>query len=165
MSLAHLKTDLPAHRPSLRQSLTGYAHKLNEDGLAALLKNADELTRLLEAPPPSRHHFRLDGLQFFVNAVARPAGEPHRIFVWSEIGYVPFHIESPERRAAVYEILRASRRLKLARFAVDVRQKIHVFSSFDLPQGFSYAKDFTLILKLWQEARPFIQLAAQYLNR
>jgi len=73
----------------------------------------------LPAKTLKRFCFSLDGLNFDVRRVEQE--DVYRFLVKATIGYIPFSIESDERREAIKTVIIASRRLPRVRFGL-IRQ-------------------------------------------
>ena len=130
--------------------------------------NFEELLRKLdkefENAAPSlveRFRFSFDGLDFDVRRIAQQNG--HRFLVNATMGYMPFSIESGERREAIKTIIAATRVLPSVRFTVDTTSKISAGALFDITQIVSPDFIFYPLSLFMQEARPFIKLIGKYL--
>lgn len=128
----------------------------------------DVLRRLAEkfdghvARSPEKFRFSFDGLDFDVRRVGGADG--HRFLVTAAIGYLPYTIESAERREAIKAIIIASRGLPTVRFGVDVSTKISAGAFYDLPEVVLPDSIFYPLTLFMQEARPFISLIGKYLS-
>lgn len=109
----------------------------------------------------SRHHFFLDGLMFHVSLT--PDEDGTLLQIWAEVGYMPFTIESPEKRMRLSKVMRAAGHLQNARFVVDNKQMIMVLGQARV-DGHVTLPDFMYeILQFVQEARPYLKVLGQYL--
>ncbi|WP_114392000.1 hypothetical protein [Oleisolibacter albus] len=112
-------------------------------------------------PQPSRHHFFLDGLLFHV---AITPGESETLFqIWAEIGWMPYTIESPDKRAQLQAVLRSALWLDQARFVVDDSQKILVLGQRKLPGVLTLSDMMYETVQFMQQARPYLRVLGQYL--
>ena len=130
--------------------------------------NFEELLHTLdkefENAPPSlveRFRFSFDGLDFDVRRIVHLKG--HRFLVNATMGYMPFSIESSERREAIKTIIAASRVLPSVHFVVDTTSKISAGAMFDITHIVSPDFIFYPLTLFLQEARPFIQLIGKHL--
>ncbi|QJE72973.1 hypothetical protein HHL28_07625 [Aerophototrophica crusticola] len=128
------------------------AVRVEEDGDVIVLRPA----------PPSRHHFYLDGLLFHVAITPKPDGTT--LFqIWAEVGYMPYTIESPEKRAKLQAILRSASWINGARFVVDEQQKILVLGQHEHPGSFTVNDLMWETVQFLQHARPYLRVLGQYL--
>jgi hypothetical protein len=127
-----------------------------------LLQKLDEEFARLPAKMLKRSRFSLEGLNFDISRVAQ--GDSHRFLVKATIGYMPFSIESDERREAIKTIIIASRALPNVRFGVDASSQISAGALFDVPHIVSPDFIFYPLTLFMQEARPFINLIGEYLS-
>ena len=109
----------------------------------------------------SRHHFFLEGLMFHVSLT--PEGEDTLFRIWADVGYMPYSIQSPEKRVKLSRILRAAAHLKNARFAIDEQQKIVVLGQTHVDGHLTLPDLMYEILQFFQEARPYLKLVGKYL--
>lgn len=109
----------------------------------------------------SRHHFFLDGLMFHVSLT--PDGDDTLFQIWADVGYLPYSIESPEKRVKLSRILRAAANLENARFTVDEKQKIIVLGQVTVPGHLTLPDLMYEVLTFLQEARPYLKVLGQYL--
>ncbi len=130
--------------------------------------NFETLLRQIDAQcakldPALLEHFRftLDGILFDIRRVAGPEG--YRFLITASLGYLPFSIESPERRAAIRAIVAAAQPLPNVRFYTDHAGKISAAGIFDIAR--TVAPDFVFypLCLFLQEARPFMALIGRYL--
>lgn len=79
------------------------------------------------------------------------------------LGYLPYTVESSERRSAILQILQAARLLGNVHFGLDHAGKIVVVGRF--ADETIVAPDFLFfpLVKFMQEAKPFIGLIGRYL--
>jgi hypothetical protein len=108
-----------------------------------------------------RFRFCLDGLNFDIRRVAQESG--HRFLINATLGYLPFTIESAERREAIKIIVMASRALPTVHFVVDHSSKISAGALINTTQTISPDFIFYPLVLFVQEARPFIELIGKYL--
>jgi len=130
-------------------------------GPGAVTVGEDGEVHVMRPAPASRHHFFLDGLLFRVSLT--PEGGRTLFQIWAEVGYLPYTIESPEKRAKLQMILRATARLKTARFVVDDAQKILVLGQADVPGHLTLGDLMYETVQFLQEARPYLRVFGQYL--
>ncbi|OYQ37716.1 hypothetical protein CHU95_00715 [Niveispirillum lacus] len=109
----------------------------------------------------SRHHFFLDGLMFHVSLT--PVDDDTLFQVWAQVGYMPFTIESPEKRVRLSKILRAAAHLQNAKFTVDDKQMIMVLGQARVPGHPTLPNLMYEIVQFVQEARPYLKVLGQYL--
>lgn len=110
----------------------------------------------------SRHHFFLDGLMFHISLT--PNGGDTLFQVWAEVGYMPFTIESPEKRVRLSKVLRAAAvNLSAARFVVDEKQMIMVLGQATVSGHVTLPDLMYEIVQFVQEARPYLKVLGQYL--
>lgn len=109
----------------------------------------------------SRHHFFLDGLMFHVSLMPR---HDHTVFqIWAEVGYLPYSIESPQKRARLMTVLRATSGLDRAKFIVDEKQKILVLGQVEVEGTMTLADLMYETVQFLQEARPFLRVLGECL--
>jgi hypothetical protein len=147
MSSPHAPPGVPSGAPVNFEALL---HKLDGD---------------FGALPPSfveQFRFELDGLSFDVRRIKQKEG--HRFLVTAKIGYLPFSVESSERREIIKTIVLASRTLPTVHFSIDPSSKITAGALLDV-RGDGIAPDFIFypLMLFLQEAQPFIQLIGRYL--
>ena len=109
----------------------------------------------------SHHHFFLDGLLF--NVSFTPSGEETIFQIWAEVGYMPYSIESPQKRARLQAVLRATAGLTQARFVVDDKQKIIVLGKHHVQGHLTLTDLMHGIIQFIQEARPYLRVFGECL--
>ncbi|WP_044561179.1 hypothetical protein [Azospirillum sp. B4] len=146
------------------QNLAGLAQSAEAGlplGKDALLFHEDGTVHLNRERPPSRHHFYLDGLLFHVSIT--PQDDSTLFQIWAEVGFMPYTIEAPEKRAKLQSILRATANLRTARFIVDEQQKVLVLSQQEVPGHVSVTNLMYETVQFIQEARPYLRVFGSYL--
>jgi hypothetical protein len=106
--------------------------------------------------------FEIDGVVFDVKRVAQK--EKQRFLITARLGYLPFSIESTERRDAIKTIVTATRILLGVRFKIDAASKISAEGLFDIDRLASPDFIFYPLMLFMQEAGPFINLIGKYLH-
>jgi hypothetical protein len=127
-----------------------------------LLQKLDEEFAELSPAVVDRFRFEYDGLNFDVRRVAREHG--HSFLINATLGYLPFSIESNNRREAIKSIVMASRSLPNVHFLIDYSSKILAGALFDVEELVSPDFIFYPLMLFLQEARPFVQLIGTYLT-
>jgi len=130
-------------------------------GPGAVIVNDGGQIEVRRPAPASRYHFFLDGLLFRVSLT--PEDGITRFQIWAEVGYLPYSIESPERRQKLQTILRQTRQFEHARFIVDEEQKILVLGQRDVAGNVTLPDLMYETVLFLQEARPFLRVLGQYL--
>ncbi|HYE52683.1 MAG TPA: hypothetical protein VEB20_24015 [Azospirillaceae bacterium] len=130
-------------------------------GRDTVVVDEDGSVRVNPKPSPSRHHFWLDGLLFHVSIT--PQGGSTLFQIWAEVGYMPYTIQSPEKRARLQAVLRAAMWLGNARFIVDDQQKILVLGQQEVPGHLTLNDLMYETVQFMQEARPYLRVLGQYL--
>lgn len=136
--------------PDLSPHFESVLKKLNDDFDRFSSRNIEHLC------------FSFDGLDFDVRWIESMANK--RFLVNATVGYMPFTIESDERREAIKTIIMASRTLPRVRFGVDMASKISAAALFDVEQIVLPDFVFYPLTLFMQEARPFIGLIGKYLS-
>jgi hypothetical protein len=126
----------------------------------ALLRQIKEQFATLQAPLVERFQFELEGVAIDLRRIRQPTG--NRFLIHAMLGYLPFSIESSERRQAVRAIVAATKSLPNVHFTIDPMSKITANCLLDLSE--TVAPDFIFypLMLFFQEARPFMRLIAAY---
>jgi len=127
----------------------------------ALLQKLDGEFSALQPSMIERFSFQLEGLSFEVRRIVHD--EVYRFLITANLGYLPFSIESTERRVAIRTIILATRSLPTVHFTIDRASKITAGGLFEVPRAASLDSVFYPLSLFLQEARPFIDLIGQYL--
>jgi hypothetical protein len=109
----------------------------------------------------SRHHFYLNGLMFHVSLT--PEGDETLFRIWADVGYLPYTIQSPERRAKLQTVIRATAGLEHARFLVDENQKIIALGQKCVPGTLTMHDMMYETTLFLQNAQPYLGLIGKYL--
>ncbi len=105
--------------------------------------------------------FSLDGIVFDIRHIVMTEG--HRFVFSATLGYLPFSIESKERREAIKTIVMASRSLPTVHFTIDSSSRIAAGAFYDVARIVPPDVVFYPLISFLQEARPFMDLIGQYL--
>jgi hypothetical protein len=100
-------------------------------------------------------------LNFDVRCAQQESG--YRFLVTATMGYMPFSIESDERREAIKTIIISTRSLPNVRFGVDTSSRVSASALFEMERIVAPDFIFYPLILFMQEARPFIQLIGKYL--
>jgi hypothetical protein len=127
----------------------------------ALLRSLDAQCAAYAPDLVERYCFPIDGVGYEVRRIGPQTKA--RYVISAPLGYMPFSIESSDRRQAVKAILAATKSLPTVRFATDQKSKITVGGVFDRAQPTEPDFVFYPLMQFLQEARPFVRLLKQYL--
>jgi hypothetical protein len=141
------------------QSLAEVARTALPLGVNAIFVDADGILAVSRPPRPSRLKFFVEELHF--NVAVSPDAEASACQIWAEIGFVPYTVESPERRRQVLAILRAAHGLPHARFVVENGQKILLVADSRYSGPITAEQLIYETVLLIQEARPYLRLIAE----
>ena len=137
------------------------SNRLNEEDLRLMVADTDWFLRRLCIPCSSNFQFQVDGVLY--QASYQPEGKDIRLQLWAVLGYLPFSVESFQRRRMLLAILEGiSTRLEV-QFGIDATYQIIVTQSFRVSPIHLPEFIFTPIISFMQEARPFIQLIGECL--
>lgn len=130
-------------------------------GKDALLISDDGLLSLNRRHTPARHHFWMEGLLFHISIT--PEENSTLFQIWAEVGFLPYTIEDPHKRAKLQTILRGAAPLQNARFVVDDQQKILVLGQQEVDGHVALTDLMFEATQFLQEARPFLRLLGEHL--
>lgn len=130
-------------------------------GFEGLLRKLDEEFSALSTAKIERFKFELDGLNFDIRRIDHDS--KHRFIINATIGYLPFSIESSERREAIKTIVMATRALPNVRFSINSASRISAGALFDAAHIVAPDFIFYPLTLFLQEARPFINLIGKHL--
>lgn len=105
--------------------------------------------------------FELDGLQFTLRP--EPLAKGHVLHFYADVGNLPYHAESAEKRARLLAILEAAQHLQGIRFVLDTHQQIVLHATLPFDDHVAGDAVFHHLVTFYQQARPFVQLIAQHL--
>ena len=143
------------------QSLAEVARTALPLGLNAIFKDADGLLAISRPPRPSRMKFFAEELSF--NVAVSPEAEGAVCQIWAEVAYIPYTVESAERRRRVLSVIRAAEGLQRARFVVEDGQKILLVTDCRLSGAVTSERLIYEAVLLIQEARPYLRILAEEL--
>lgn len=151
----------PTNKLSVFTALAEHANDETAHKCITLFNDTDQFIRKVRVPKVSDLSFILDGIPF--QARNTPKGAMADLVIWGTLGYLPYSVTSKEKRESLITILESSRRLSTAFFGVDSGMKIVVTGQFEIPNPPTPNYIFEPLIKLYQEARPYIKLIADYL--
>ena len=143
------------------QSLAEVARTALPLGVNAIFVDEDGILAVSQPPRPSKLKFFAEELYF--NVAVSPDDGSSQCQIWADLGFVPYTVESPERRSRVTTILRATQGLPRARFAVENGQKILLVADFRIPGSVTAEQLIFEAVLLIQEARPYLRLLAEFM--
>ena len=143
------------------QSLAEVARTSLPLGLNAIFKDADGLLAISRPPRPSRLRFFADEMSF--NVAVSPETDATVCQIWAEVAYIPYTVESVDRRRNALAVLHGAEGLQRARFVVEEGQKILLVGDSRLTGAVTPERLIYEIVLLIQEARPFLRLLAEEL--
>jgi hypothetical protein len=123
--------------------------------------NSDGLLGISAVPASAKQRFVIDDLLF--NVSIDPVGDGSRFRIWSEIGWVPYTAQSPQRRRDVLAILRATQHLERSCFVLDEGQKILVIGESHVDEHIDVTGVVCETLLFLQEVRPYLRILSEYL--
>ena len=153
-------TDLAVKLDAI-QSLAEVARTALPLGLNAIFKDSDGLLAISRPPRPSRLRFFADEMSF--NVAVSPEREATVCQIWAEVAYIPYTVESADRRRNALAVLRGAEGLPRARFVVEDGQKILLVADIRLSGAVTPERLICEIVLLIQEARPFLRLLGEEL--
>ncbi len=127
--------------------------------LHLLATDTDLFLRQVWIPKASNIRFQVEGV--FYQARYQPDGEGVRLQIWAELGYLPFSLESAQRRRMLITILEGTAILKETQFGLTEKKQIIVTRTFNVPNIQPPGFIFISLIAFLQEARPFLKLIAE----
>lgn len=124
--------------------------------LPDMMDDIDHFLRQVWVPSASNLCFQIDGVPF--QAGYKPEGNGVSLQIWAQLGYLPFSVESAQRRRMLISILEAARYLPRAKFGIDKENRIVVTQTVVAPSIQPPAFIFIPLTGFVQEAMPFIRL-------
>ena len=155
-----VNTDLAVKLEAI-QSLAEVARTALPLGLNAIFKGPDGLLAISRPPRPSRLKFFAEEMSF--NVAVSPEDEGSVCQIWAEVAYIPYTVESAERRRRVLSVIRAAEGLQRARFVVEDGQKILLVTDCRIVGTVTPERLIYEAVLLIQEARPYLRLLAEEL--
>jgi hypothetical protein len=131
------------------------------NGFPQMVNDIDHFLRQVCVPDSSNLCFQIDGAPF--QASYEPSDKGVKLQFWAHLGYLPFSVESAQRRRMLIDILEGSRLLPTVKFGVDRENQIIVTQTTFVPTIQPPAFIFVPLLAFVQEAMPFIRLIGECL--
>lgn len=142
--------------PFCKDAACGQPQRLQE-----LLADTDEFLREINVPKDSHFTFEVEGVVF--QARLTPQKRGIELVLWAALGYLPYTVTDPVKRKNLIEILEGARYLPTARLGIDGHMRILVKGTYGLPSNPPPDFLFMPLLRLLQEARPYIALIGENL--
>lgn len=129
--------------------------------LHLLVTDSELYLQRLWVPQNGSLHFFVDDIAF----EARHSQEKDsvRLHIWATLGYLPFSVESPEKRRLIMRVMEATRSLRSVRFGLNAQNQIVVSGVFQVASIQPPQFIFVSLVAMLQEALPFIRLVGQCL--
>ncbi len=144
-------------------SLPSTAPAANPVNFEELLRRLDQEFTALAPHMIERFRFDINGMTHEVRRVIHENG--FRFLISVTLGFLPFSIESTERREAIRSIIRAAQRLPTVRFSITPASKIIAGGVFNISHLASPDFVFYPLALFIQEARPFMDLIGKYIEK
>lgn len=135
---------------------------LAPDQYRLLLNDTNEFLRQIMVPHASNIHFQVEGVLF--QASYSLEGSTTRFQVWATLGYLPYSMESAQRRRLLISLLECLRYGKGAQFGVNKENQIIVTQVFTLEDMHPPLFIFGPLLAFLQASLPFIRLIGECLR-
>ena len=130
--------------------------------LRLLADDTDRFLRQVWVPSVSNLQFQIDGVPF--QASYEPGEKGVKLQVWSILGYLPYSVESAQRRRMLMTILEGMHSLPRAKFGMNRENQIVVTLTIDVHDSIKPpAFIFVPLLSFLQEAMPFVRLIGECL--
>lgn len=108
--------------------------------------------------------FHIDDIPYHVNHKRDPKSGRSLIYIQAVLGFLPFSIESAEKRQSLLAILSAARALPHVRFGVDFQNRIFAAANFSAATVVAPDFMFYPLMLFLQQSRPFMDLIGTYLS-
>ncbi|MFA5040475.1 MAG: hypothetical protein WC464_02435 [Bdellovibrionales bacterium] len=128
-----------------------------------MLQNLDAQFEQLSMRALGQFNFVYDGFDFNVRHVEHEGR--YCFLINATLGFMPFTIESSERREAIRSIIVGSWDLPKVRFGMDVSGRIMAKGLYEAPAIVAPDFIFYPLTLFLQEARPFVNLIGKYLSQ
>ncbi len=136
---------------------------LQTDGAQRLMTSDPEgFLRRVWVPHSSKLQFQVDGVLF--HAAYKAENNGVTIQIWSILGYLPYSVESAEKRHLLITLLEALRPLKPLIFGIDKENQIVVSQTFTTDAIRFPTYIFTVLIPFLQQALPHIRLIGELLD-
>jgi hypothetical protein len=147
------------------ETLRALAVSVDENDFPLSVKGIalDAEGQLVIIPRPGMARIKFTADQVVYQATITPGEEGAECLVTAELGFLPFTIESRERRATLLTILQGTRRLPRIKFAIANGQKICLTSTFHLSGRLTPYRVIYEMAQVAHEAGPFLRLLSEYL--
>lgn len=116
---------------------------------------------IIEPPGDLNLGFSADGIPYRLTLASTPGGRLCRIT--ADIGFVPYSAQGRNRRQAILLALDAAKTLPTVRFHLTHGQAIRVEAETMITERVTSSRLFLEVMRLLQEARPFVRLIGEYL--
>jgi hypothetical protein len=130
-------------------------------GFPQMADDIDHFLRQVLVPRSSNLSFQIDGAPF--QASYEPTNNGIRLQIWAYLGFLPFSVESAQRRRMLIDILEGTRFLPTVKFGVNRENQIIVTQETIVPTIEPPTFIFVALAAFIQEAMPFIKLIGECL--
>ncbi len=127
----------------------------------SMIDDAEQYLRQVWVPRASKLQFQVEGIPF--QATYEPEENRIKIQIWAVLGFLPYSVESVERRRILINILEALRPLAPLKFGVNRENQIVVIQSFMVDDIRFPSYIFTVLIPFLQKALPYIRLIGECL--
>ena len=124
--------------------------------LATLIVNEDGIIELLSESRSTGFCFELSGIPIRVGM--HSDGQSIRISISGDLGFLPFSIESRDRRNAINAVIAATAELKYSKLEVVDNKHILLRGSKRMARPFQLTDMFMALCELVHEVQPFVDL-------
>lgn len=131
--------------------------------LGHVIKDIDYIVHAIDIDRIESLSFYIDDIPYHVTHKKHGNVSESRVCIQAILGYMPYSVESAEKRHAILTILNATHKLFYVRFGLDRQSRI--FAAGNFTTDILTAPDFMFypLSRFLQEARPFFDLIGQYL--
>lgn len=160
MSLAHPQTEdaTTMLAPSVGN---GTSDADSRDKLLSLINDTDQFLREVHVPKVSNLTFEVGGIPFHARHV--PHGPTAQLLIWGTLGYLPYTVQSKDKRNALIGILEGARALPHVKIGVGPEMRIIVTGEYKIANPPTPDYLFVPLIKFIQESRGFIKLIGETL--
>jgi hypothetical protein len=143
--------------------ITSAAAKADAVEMRHFVNDIEYLISTIDIKRIAKLSFAIDDIPYYVTHKENTSDGESRICIQAILGYLPYSIDSSERRQAILTILDATHSLFHVRFGLDHNSRIFAAGNFTSDTLASPDFVFFPLICFLQEAQPYIHLIGQYL--